>query len=84
LIRASQAYKNGVILITWDEGEGGDGPIGMIALSPFAKGNGYKSTIHYDHSSTVRTMETIFGLSPFIGNAASPTVDLRDLFKTFP
>lgn len=34
-ILASQAYQNnGVLLITWDESEGGDFPIGMIVLSP--------------------------------------------------
>ncbi len=37
-ILGSAAYKNnGALFITWDEGEGrSDGPIGMIALSPFA------------------------------------------------
>jgi hypothetical protein len=80
----SQAYKDGgVVFITWDEGEGGDGPIGMIVLSPDAKGGGYANTIHYTHSSTLRTMEEIFGVSPLLGDAANAN-DLRDLFKTFP
>lgn len=86
-IRASNAYKNGgAIFITWDEGEGGvDGPIGMIVLSPFAKGNGFQSSTHFDHSSTVKTVEEIFGLSPLIGHAAdSGTKDLSELFKAFP
>ena len=35
---ASAAYRDGgVILITWDEGAGGDHPIGLIAVSPLAK-----------------------------------------------
>jgi len=80
----SQAYQNGgVVFITWDEGEGGDGPIGMIVLAQDAKGDGYSNTIHYTHSSTLRTIEEIFGLTPFLGDAANAT-DLRDLFKTFP
>ena len=42
MILASSAYQNnGLILITWDEGVDGDGPIGMIVLSPLAKGGGY-------------------------------------------
>ena len=83
-IQASAAYKNGgAIFITWDEGEGDDGPIGMIVLSPLAKGAAYSSSTHYSHSSTLRTMQTIFGLSPFLGDAANAT-DLRDLFATFP
>jgi phospholipase C len=79
----SQAYMNGgIIFITWDEGEGGDGPIGMIVLSKNVKGDGYTNTIHYTHSSTLRTLEEIFGVSPFLGDAAHSN-DLRDLFKTF-
>jgi phospholipase C len=80
----SQAYKNGgALFITWDEGEGSDGPIGMIVLSPYARGHGYSNTIHYTHSSTLRTLEEIFGVSPYLGDAANAT-DLRDLFSTFP
>ncbi|MGZ3615430.1 MAG: alkaline phosphatase family protein [Ktedonobacteraceae bacterium] len=80
----SQAYMNGgIVFITWDEGEGGDGPIGMIALSNNAKGGGYSNTIQYTHSSTLRTLEEIFGVTPLLGDAANAT-DLSDLFKTFP
>ncbi len=83
-IIASQAYQSGgVIFITWDEGEGGDGPIGLIVLSPDAKGHGYANTIHYTHSSTLRTMQEIFGVTPLLGDAANAT-NLSDLFQTFP
>ncbi len=77
----SQAYKNGgALFITWDEGENGsDGPIGMIVLSPYAKGNGYSNTIHYSHSSTLRTIQEIFNVTPLLGDAAN-AVDLSDLF----
>ncbi len=79
----SEAYKSGGILfITWDEGESSDGPIGMIVLSPYAK-IGYSNTLHYTHSSTLRTIEEIFGVQPFLGDAANAT-DLSDLFNTFP
>lgn len=82
-ILASDAYKNGgVIFITWDEGEGGDGPIGMIVLSPNAK-VGYSNEIQYTHSSTLRTLQELFGVQPFLGDAANAT-DLSDLFETFP
>ena len=83
-ILASQAYlDNGALFITWDEGASGDGPIGMIALSPKAKGGGYANTIPYDHSSTLRTVEEIFGVTPMLGGAANAT-DLSDLFVSFP
>jgi phosphatidylinositol-3-phosphatase len=78
----SQAYKNGgYVFITWDEGEGGDGPIGMIVLSNNARGGGYSNTIHYTHSSTLRTIEEIFGVTPLLGDAANAT-NLSDLFRT--
>jgi hypothetical protein len=84
MILNSEAYKQGgIVFITWDEGEGGDGPIGLIMLSPDAKGSGYSNTIHYTHSSLLRTLEEIFGVSPMLGDAAQAT-DLSDLFKTFP
>jgi len=80
----SQAYLNGgIVFITWDEGVGGDGPVGMIALSNNVKGGGYSNTIQYTHSSTLRTIEEIFGVTPLLGDAANAT-DLSDLFKTFP
>lgn len=79
----SQAYSNGgAIFITWDEGTGSsDGPIGMIVLSPRAKGGGYNNSIYYDHSSTLRTVQNIFGLRPYLEDAAYAT-DLSDLFKS--
>ena len=83
-ILASQAYlDNGALFVLWDEGESGDGPIGMIVLSPKAKGGGYANTIPYDHSSTLRTVEEIFGVTPLLGGAASATA-LSDLFVRFP
>ena len=57
----------------------------MFLLSPFAKGGGkraYSNSIHYDHSSTLKTLEEIFGVQPFLGAAADrETNDLTDLFK---
>jgi phosphatidylinositol-3-phosphatase len=91
-ILASQAYaNNGAIFITWDEAEFeanatcflANCPIGMIVLSPLAKGGGYTSSVALDHSSTLRSVQEIFGITPFLGAAASAT-DLSDLFTTFP
>ena len=83
-ILSSSAYANGgALFVTWDEAEGGgDGPIGMIVTSQFAKGGGYTNAIHYTHSSTLRSFQEIFGVAPFLGDAANAT-DLSDLFKTF-
>jgi len=83
-ILASQAWADtGLLFILWDEGKHSDGPIGMIVLSPKAKGGGYQNTIHYTHSSALRTIQEILGVSPLLGDAANAT-DLSDLFVSFP
>ena len=75
----SSVYQNGgAIFIVWDEAENGDGPIGMIVISPFAKGGGYSNTTRYTHGSTLRTLEEIFGV-PLLRDAASQA-DLSDMF----
>jgi hypothetical protein len=84
MILASSTYQNGgVLFITWDESEDGDHPIGMIVLSPYAKGGGYSNSIPYTHSSTLRTVQEIFNITPLLGDAAQAT-DLSDLFSVFP
>ena len=90
VITQSVAYKEGgAIFIVWDEGEDSgkfsDGPIGMFVLSPFAKGGGtkaYSNSIHYDHSSLLKTIQEIFKVKPLLGAAAdAKTKDLSDLFQ---
>src|SRR5204862_2602041 len=77
----SQAYSNnGAVFIAWDEAGSGDGPIGMILLSPLAKGGGYSNSVHYTHSSTLRTLQEIFNVGPLLGDAANAT-NLSDLFN---
>ncbi len=70
-IMASPAYQDhGVIILRWDETEGGDGTnynIPEIIISPLAKGNAYASQVPMCHSSDVKTMEEIFGL-PLLTN----------------
>src|ERR1043166_2638294 len=77
----SQAYSNnGAVFIVWDEGAGiSDGPIGMIVLSPLAKGAGYSNTNHYTHSSTLLTLQEVFNVGPLLGDAVN-AIDLSDLF----
>jgi hypothetical protein len=88
-IMASQAYKNnGVIVIWYDETEHGDTTsftLPEIVISPLAKGNAYNSTLAYTHSSDLKSMQELFGVSApgggFLGDANTPgTNDLSDLF----
>ncbi|HEY3761512.1 MAG TPA: alkaline phosphatase family protein [Verrucomicrobiae bacterium] len=66
-IMASQAYKDHGAIIVWvDETESTDNTnttLPLIVLSPLAKGNAYASTLALSHSSTLKTMDEIFGLA---------------------
>ena len=57
--------------------------MGMILLSPLAKGNGYASTNRYTHSDTLRTFQDIFNVRPYLGGAVTAT-NLAELFALDP
>jgi len=98
-IMASKAYqKNGVIIIWWDESEGGDDltrTIQEVVISPLAKGNAYASSLPMSHSSDIKTMEEVLGLA-FVNNPipvnetnnfggynnVATVNDLSDLFRS--
>jgi len=93
LIMASKAYQDhGLIVLWWDESEGGDDPsrtLPFIIISKDAHKNvngiPYSNTITYSHSSFLRTMQVIFHVDPrhrftFLGGAATAN-DLSDLFE---
>ena len=52
----------------------------MIVVSPLAKGGGYVSTNRYTHASTLRTIQEIFGVLPFLAGAATAP-SLSELFQ---
>ena len=83
-IEASQAFKdNGMIVLWWDESEGGDSAqytIPEIVISPDAKGNAYSNAIYYTHASDLLTMEEIFQLGQCVGASCSAN-SLADLFQ---
>ncbi len=93
LIMASEAYQDhGVILLWWDESEGGDSPdftLPFIVVSkdahPNVKGLPFASATELSHSSTLRTMQEIFDVDPRAGfpwlGAAATADDLSTLFK---
>jgi hypothetical protein len=87
-IMASTAYRNGgVIFVTWDEGGASAGcpaagcPIGLIAVSLVAKA-GHQNSIAYSHASLLRTVQTLFGVGPYLRGAASAS-PLDDLFTHY-
>src|SRR6266481_5318910 len=77
ILNSSAFSNNGAVFLTFDENSRGS--IMMMVLSPLAKGGGYASTTFYDHSSTVRTMQDIFGVGPYLGDAVNAT-NLGELF----
>jgi MYXO-CTERM domain-containing protein len=85
-IMASDAFQNhnGTIIIWNDETEGGDDPSRTsmeIAISKLAKGNAYASSVPYTHSSDLRTMQEIFGVTGGgLLNDAANANDLSDMF----
>jgi len=83
-ILASHAWQDqGALFLCWDESEqSATGPLGMIVLAPSARGDGYFNRIHYTHSSTLRTFQEIFGVTPLLGDAANAN-NLSDLFTQF-
>lgn len=83
-ILRSAAYKrDGVVILTWDEGSTAAGPIPLIVLSPLAKGGGYHNALPYSHDAVLRTVEEYFGLHAYLG-AAADVPDLGDLFRSWP
>ena len=82
ILQSKRYQQGGVVFLTWDESEGGEHPIGMIVLSPLAKGGGFISHTKYYHSSFVRTVEEIFGV-PLLRDAKNQP-NLSDLFTTYP
>jgi hypothetical protein len=96
LIMASKAYQeNGVIVLWWDESEGGDDaqhtlPFFIISKLAHANVGGlpYASNIDFSHSSFLRTMQEIFEVDPdsghnfpWLGAAVANASDLAALFK---
>lgn len=95
MIRASDAYKNhGVIVLWWDEAESdgvaGDNADDFTHTLPFiiiskdahknVDGVPYGSPLNFSHSSFLRTMQDIFQVGPYLGDAVN-ALDLSDLFK---
>ena len=69
LISSSQ-YQAGrtAIIITWDEGNGSDFTVPFIVVTPYTKAGGV-SSVAYDHYSTLKGIEQMLGVTPFLGHA---------------
>jgi hypothetical protein len=82
-ILASNAYASGgAVFVAWDFAPTGYDPVGFIALSSNAR-PGYASTTQHTTSTTLRSIQEILGLAPFLGDAANAD-DVREMFTSFP
>ena len=68
-LTASAAYQRGTmaIVVTFDEGDGGDNHVATLVLSPSTM-PGTRSSARYTHYSLLRTTEEMLGL-PLLGRA---------------
>src|SRR5207248_5925519 len=67
--------QDGLLIILFDESVDSDtshggGHIAMLMIGPNVKRD-YKSTITYQHQSTLKLIEQALGMSSFLGTAAS-------------
>ncbi|HEY3897767.1 MAG TPA: hypothetical protein VGM54_04090 [Chthoniobacter sp.] len=85
-IMASPVYQAGhaAIVIWTDETEGSPvqddfyHTLTEIVISPYCKGNAYNSTLNYDHSADVATMQKVFQVTAntptgYLNNASNPS-----------
>jgi hypothetical protein len=74
MIEASQAFQNGGTIIIWDDENEGeteeDGKFSApeIVISKLAKGGATKVSVSYTHSSDLRTLQKLFGMTPDHGH----------------
>jgi phospholipase C len=82
-ILASKAYaQNGAVFVAWDYSPTGYDPDGFIAISPKARA-GFASKTNHTTSSTLRSLQIIFGVSPPLGDATGAN-DIGEMFQSFP
>jgi len=81
---ASPAFKNSLLIVTFDEAEDSDtenggGHVPTVIVSPSAKA-GYQSTTLYQHQSTLRLMMEGLGVTDLPG-AAATAPDMTEFFQ---
>ncbi|HLW55563.1 MAG TPA: alkaline phosphatase family protein [Candidatus Angelobacter sp.] len=70
----SPAFGNGVVIITWDEGDvtdiaSGGGQVATVLVGPHVK-TGFRSVTFYDHESTLRLILDLLHVSDHPGASA--------------
>lgn len=91
MIEASDAFKDGGVIIIWNDETEGEGSMPgkfsstEIVISKLAKGNAAHVSVSYDHSSDLKTLQTWFNLTPAQGfdwlGASGTANTLAAMFK---
>ena len=88
-ILGSSAYRNnGVLFITWDEGDSsagccGDsygGHVATVVISPLAR-NGFRSGVAENHYSLLRTIEDAWRLGHLGSSGCACSAQMREYFR---
>jgi acid phosphatase len=83
-LNTTQFLRDGLLIILFDEGPDtdvarGGGRVAWIAASPRSK-RGYRSSVVYQHESTLRLTAELLGL-PGLPNRAAGAPDMREFFS---
>jgi acid phosphatase len=83
LIASALFKKNGILIIVFDEAEtsdrqGGGGHVAALIIGPKVL-SGHRSSVHYQHQNTLKTLMQALGLTSFPGAAAKAS-GMRDFF----
>ena len=84
LLSSSDFQNNGLLVLTFDEGNltdlsNGGGHVATIVIGPQVK-SGYQSSTLYQHESTLRLILATLGIFAFPGNAANAP-SMGEFFK---
>ena len=71
--------QNSLLVVTWDEGEGGNNTVSTIFAGPAAR-QSYTSSLAYSHYSLLHTVERLWGLAPLTDNDKNAPV-MGELLK---
>lgn len=86
LLASAGFQKDGLLMITWDEGNStdtahGGGQVATVVIGPKVK-SGSRSTTLYQHQSLLRTVLSALGASSLAPGAAASATPMSDLFGT--
>jgi hypothetical protein len=86
LLASAEFQNDGLLIITWDEGNStdtahGGGQVATVVIGPKVK-SGFRSTTFYQHQSLLRTVMSAVGANTLLPAAATNAALMSDFFGT--